>query len=319
MKIVITGGSGFIGTYLMGSLLRAGHDVTIFDKRPSAIFQDRYVFGDVRDIDSFSAALEGVEVVYHLAAEHADNVRPIRLYYDVNVGGAKNLVEIATKKKIQKIIFTSTVAVYGLNVGIPDETSTANPFNDYGKSKADAEQVLKEWAKLDVNNTLAILRPVVVFGENNRGNVYNLLKQIASRHFLMISRGHNKKSMAYVHNIVLFMIEIMKLKHGIHIFNYADKPDLTTNEIIDIVFKYLNKKQQRFYIPFSVGLLAGYCFDMFSFITRKRLPISSIRIKKFCADTVVSAKKLEEMGFKAPYTLIEGLNRMLKNEFGNHI
>ena len=80
------------------------------------------------------------------------------------------------------------------------------------------------------NRSLVIIRPTAVFGEENRGNVYNLLKQINSKNFIMIGNGKNKKSIAYVRNVADFIIFSTKLNSGIHIYNYIDKPDLTMNE-----------------------------------------------------------------------------------------
>jgi nucleoside-diphosphate-sugar epimerase len=147
MKILVVGGSGFIGTRLVDELLKTGHDLAIFDKNPSPIFNHLVTIGDVRELNALNKALKGVEVVYNLAAEHRDDVTPTSLYYDVNVQGAKNIVKAAELNNVKKIIFTSTVAVYGLNKPDPDEKSPTDPFNDYGKSKLQAEQFFDVWVK----------------------------------------------------------------------------------------------------------------------------------------------------------------------------
>jgi len=87
-KVLVTGGSGFIGARLVAALLDAGHTVTIYDKRQSELFPDLNIVADVRDKLALASACKGMDVIYHLAAEHADNVRPPTLYYDVNVKGA---------------------------------------------------------------------------------------------------------------------------------------------------------------------------------------------------------------------------------------
>ncbi|MCK4998845.1 MAG: NAD-dependent epimerase/dehydratase family protein, partial [Anaerohalosphaera sp.] len=316
MNVLVTGGSGFIGTRLVSLLIEAGHDVSIFDKNPSQHFADRVILADVRDVEVLTKAVTGSDVVYHLAAEHHDNVRPISLYDDVNVGGAKNLVKAMESVGVEKLIFTSSVAIYPLNAGEPTEDSTIAPFNPYGQSKYEAEKIFRDWAEKSDDRSLTIIRPAVVFGEDNRGNVYNLLKQIHSGRFRMIGRGQNKKSMGYVGNITQFMLDCLKLDSGVHIFNYADKPDLKTNELIHIVKEAFGKNgQSSFVIPYPIGMLAGYSFDLLSLITRKKFSISSIRIKKFCADTTVSADRVIAFGFKAPYTFEEALKRTIKSEF----
>jgi nucleoside-diphosphate-sugar epimerase len=179
--------------------------------------------------------MRGIEVIYHLAAEHRDDVRPVSLYYEVNVGGAQNVVRAMIKNDVKKLIFTSTVALYALNAGEPNEDSPAKPFNDYGWSKYKSELVFNEWADSDKGRALIIVRPTVIFGEKNRGNVYNLLSQIASGKFMMIGDGKNKKSMGYVLNLVRYLASLSGAPAGKRIYNYADKPDLSMIELVTIV------------------------------------------------------------------------------------
>ncbi len=316
MKILVTGGSGFIGTCLVRELLNRGHQVTIFDKNESSKYPESVVIGDVRNSNALITVAAGHDVIYHLAAEHTDNVKPISLYHDVNVEGAKNLVIAAENANINKIIFTSTVAVYPLNANEPDEDSQVVPFNEYGKSKYAAEQVFTEWASEDNSKSLTIIRPCVVFGENNRGNVYNLLSQICRRRFIMVGTGRNKKSMGYVGNIVNFLIFALDFGPGFELFNYADKPDLTTNELVRGARDTFGRNgDAQLHLPYSIGLLGGFAFDLLAHISGKSFPISSIRIKKFCANTTISANRLLKTGFKPPYTLKQALERTIKFEF----
>jgi nucleoside-diphosphate-sugar epimerase len=317
MNILVTGGSGFIGTYLVELLLKNGHSVKIFDKNPSKLYPDLVIQGDVRDTQLLSNTCKGIDIIYNLAAEHADNVTPSNLYDEVNVGGAINVVTAAKKHNIKKIIFISSVAIYGLNKRESDETCIPDPFNAYGHSKLNAEKVLIKWAEEDKKNSLVILRPSVIFGEGNRGNVYNLISQINNGKFIMVGKGNNKKSMGYVANISQFLIQQLSAKTGVNIYNFADKPDLTSKEIIDIIYNELGKVNKFPSIPYFIGLMGGYFFDLLSKITGKTFPISSIRIIKFTSETSINTDKLEATGFKSPYTLEEGLRRMIQYEFLN--
>ena len=198
----------------------------------------------------------------------------------------------------------------------PNEEHLKDPFNHYGKSKWQAEQILHEWYKLHPDWNIDIIRPTVIFGERNRGNVYNLLKQIASGKFLMIGSGNNKKSMAYVGNVVAFVkYMIDEVRTGYNVFNYVDKPDFTMNELVAHVSKVMNKHIPATHFPYWLGMIGGYCFDIFACITRKKLAVSSVRVKKFCATTEFDAAKIHSSVFKAPYSLGEGLARTLEFEF----
>lgn len=313
-KYLIIGGSGFVGSSLVNMLGK--NNCVIFDKNPSPFFNDITIIGDIRNKQEIIIP-NTVETVVLLAAEHRDDVSPVKLYYDVNVRGTKNVLELMTEFNINNLLFTSSVAIYGLNKKNPNESFSKDPFNHYGKSKWEAEQVINEWYnENETKRSVYILRPTVIFGERNRGNVYNLLKQIASGNFVMIGPGENIKSMSYVGNICSFICYLLNDKKNEHItvYNYSDKPDINMNSLIKIIEKELLINIPKIRIPFSIGLLVGFCFDFVAFVTRKKLPISSVRVKKFCATTQFDSKRAHN-AFNAPYTLSEGLSRTLQFEF----
>jgi len=315
MKIMITGGSGFIGTRLIDELLQENHEVLIYDKIKSEKYPELSIIGDVRDKEFLVSSSKNVDIIYNLAAEHADDVTPISLYSDVNIGGAKNVVEAAIKNNIHRIIFTSSVAIYGLNVGVPDESCPPNPFNEYGRTKYEAEKIFLEWQQANIENNLQIIRPAVIFGEMNRGNVYNLIKQIASNKFAMIGDGKNKKSMGYVGNISIFLASLIYATKKVDIVNFAGKNDLTTEEIVEIVQDELALHHGFISIPYFIGIVGASILDLISVVTGRKFPISKVRIQKFTADTTISTTHLFEGGFQEKYTLEDALRKMVQFEF----
>lgn len=315
MNICVIGGSGFVGSRLIPELLLLGK-VSIFDKQTSPFFPELTHIIDIRDKEKIETNLKGFDLVIHLAAEHTDNVYPVSLYYDVNVSGTKNILDAMVLNSIHRIIFFSSVVVFGLNKPNPNENYPKDPFNDYGKSKLQAENAIEEWLNADKKGNAVIIRPTVIFGERNRGNVYNLLKQISSGKFIQIGKGDNKKSLAYVGNIVAFVkFNIKKVNKDCLIYNYIDKPDITINELIKIVQNTLNIRIPPFKIPYFLGYTAGKIFDFVAFLTGRKLSISSVRIKKFCAITQFDSSKMLASGFVPPYKLIEGLERTINYEF----
>lgn len=306
-----------MGSKLVESLLESGHDVMIFDKVPSRFHPSLVRQGDVRNLGQLVEAVHERDIVFHLAAEHRDDVAPVTLYRDVNVGGAENLTRALEATPCKRVVFTSSVAVYPLNAGTPSEDSPPGPFNPYGKSKLAAEAVLKEWGNRRPDVSITVVRPCVIFGERNRGNVYNLLRHVSRGRFVMVGNGYNRKSMAYVGNIVPFLLACMNMTPGWHLFNYADKPDLSTNEILDLAHKALGRSGwvRKIRVPYWIGLSAGTAFDLLARITGQKYPVSSIRIKKFCADTTVVADRVEQFGFRRPFTLSQGIERMIRSEF----
>ena len=318
MKTLIIGGSGFVGSRLLSEVNTEKY--LNLDKQKSPFFNEITTIGDVRDVefldDFFKKNISKIDSVILLAAEHRDDVSPTSLYYDVNVQGTQNVLDAIDKYGIKKIFFTSSVAVYGLNKVNPNENHAVDPFNHYGKSKWQAEEVIKAWYDENPEHkSITIVRPTVIFGERNRGNVYNLLRQISSGKFMMIGKGENKKSMAYVGNVVAFIkYAIQKTNKGYQVYNYVDSPDLTMNELVSQVEISLSKKIPSMKMPYFIGMGIGYVFDLLAKITYRKMTISSVRVKKFCARTQFDATKVHQT-FKAPYSLNEGLDKTLKFEF----
>lgn len=315
MNIALVGASGFVGTRLI-EILKEAHTVSNIDKRMSDFFPNITHIADVRNIELLKRKLAGQNLVVLLAAEHRDDVSPTSLYYDVNVQGMRYVLQAMETNGVDRIVFTSSVAVYGLNKKNPDEKHPVDPFNHYGESKWQAERVLQVWYESHPDWNINILRPTVIFGERNRGNVYNLLKQIASGRFLMIGPGTNKKSMAYVGNIVAFIKYLIEQKTaGYNVYNYVDKPDFSMNELVGVVSKVMTQHIPSFRIPYFLGMLAGYGFDFVAKISGIKPSVSSVRVKKFCATTQYDAGEAHKSGFVAPFTLEEGLSKTLDYEF----
>lgn len=318
MKIALIGASGFVGTRLLDLLKDEPqkYECKNIDLLPSPFFNETTVIGDVRNQAQLECELAGFDMVILLAAQHRDDVSPVSLYYDTNVGGMEATLRAMEKNGIKRIIFFSSVAVYGLNKENPNEEHPKDPFNHYGKSKWQAEQVLQRWYAAHQDWNINVIRPAVIFGERNRGNVYNLLKQISSGKFLMVGKGKNKKSMAYVGNVVAFVkFMIENIATGYHEFNYIDKPDNDMNQLVAHVSKVLGKHIPSTHFPYWLGMLGGYGFDLLAKMSGKKLSVSSVRVKKFCATTQFDATKVHSSGFKAPYSLDEGLARTLEFEF----
>jgi GlcNAc-P-P-Und epimerase len=315
-NLVITGGSGFVGSRLGKRFVSKKQSFSIIDKVVSPYFPEVTIEQNICDKDSLVLSCPKASAIIHLAAEHRDDVRPKSLYNEVNVEGTRNVCSMAEKQGINQIIFTSTVAVYGFAKVGTDESGAIDPFNDYGRTKYEAEQVLLEWQLREPEvRSLVIIRPTVIFGEQNRGNVYNLLKQIASGKFVMIGDGKNSKSMAYVENVAAFIEHSLGFGPSVHLYNYIDKPDVSMNKLVSTVYGMLGKSPKiGLRIPYLIGFAGGKLLDVAAWATGKQLPISSIRVKKFCSNTVFDTH-IQDAGYTPEVDLIDGLERTVKHEF----
>lgn len=313
MKVLVSGNTGFIGTFLTQALLEnrsetVGIDIQPYNPKDS--FCDS-ILGDVRNSEDVMKAARDADVIIHLAAEHRDFGVSREAFFSVNVKGTRTLVECATRLGIKKFIFYSSVAVYGNTGTFTTEDTVPRPVSDYGESKLEAEKVLYAWAHDDPSRQVVILRPTVVFGPRNYANMYNLMESIYKNRFIFVGRGRNIKSVAYVENVVeatLFLLE--KMEPGVLICNYSDYPQLTTAQIVEIFSRHLSRRVPKFKVPLMPALVAASAFDLLSTLTGYNFPITAYRIKKFNADTYHAADKIRTLGFKPSVDLDEGFRRM---------
>lgn len=322
MKIAVTGGSGFIGSYFYDLLSSQGHEVVILDLVPPHRPAPRatYVPGDIRDEGACRRAFAGCERVLHLAAAHHDFGIAREEYFSVNEGGTGVIARVMEELGITSACFYSTVAVYGTAPRPLTETSVPQPVSPYGQSKLAGEGVLRAWAEGKEGRTCLVIRPTVTFGPRNFANMYSLIRQIERKRFLPIGSGTNIKSLSYVENIVDATDYLWGLGEaggkgrvgpGFHVFNYIDKPDLTSRQIVDAVYRSLGRRPPGFNVPLWFALLAGLPFDLAIAVTGKNLPVSTARMRKLCEETKFEADKIRHAGFRPKHTLEEGIRRMV--------
>jgi nucleoside-diphosphate-sugar epimerase len=292
-------------------------------------------------LPALSSAADGRDAIIHLAAEHRDDAISTALCEEVNVGGAENVVRAARQVGCRRIVFTSSVAVYPLNVPQVTEDSMPQPYHRYGESKLEAERLFTAWAQDTAGASLTIIRPCVIFGEGNRGNVHNLIRQIQHGDFVMVGSGRNRKSMAYVGNLTRFLAKCVEFPPGVHLYNYADRPDLSVSELVALARQCFQEpiprsRERKFAdapsldlaartshfsfltsvrLPFWLGLCAGHSFDVLSKLSGHNFSITASRIRKFCAETTVSVARLDNTGFVRPYRLEDALRRTIRHEF----
>lgn len=312
-KILLTGGSGFIGRHFHNAV--PNNQLTVLDlNRPDFQNGSKVVQGDIRKLEDIRRALEGDSVtsIISLAAKHHDFGIGHDEYFDTNEGGTATLCTAADEFGISEITFYSSVAVYGVREEISSESTVPEPDSPYGASKLAGEKILVEWAKKDPKRKVLIIRPTVVFGPNNKANMYNLIRQVDSRLYFHLGKADNVKSIAYVENLVdATLVLKQKMAPGVSIYNYSDEPQLTARQISETIAGALGKKI-HFTIPRRLGIAAGIPFDLAIKITGRNFPISTSRIRKLGTQTLHSAKKIVSEGYSPRYTTVEGLKKMVE-------
>jgi GlcNAc-P-P-Und epimerase len=311
-KILLTGGSGFIGSHFHNAI---PNDQIVNLDLQAPVFSNKALFvqGDIRKEQDVHQAIAGKNItcIISLAAKHHDFGIGHSEYFDTNEDGTRIICKVAAQNNIKDIIFYSSVAVYGIREEVSTESMEPKPDGAYGASKLAGEKVLEQWAAEDATRKVLVIRPTVVFGANNRANMFNLIRQIDSGLYFHLGSGANIKSIAYVENLVQATLFLKnKMKPGVEVYNYADEPQLTSRQIGDVIAKSLDKKIWLT-IPKPLAVLVGLPFDALIKITGKNLPISSARIKKLGTETHHVATKIIEKGFVPRFTTVNGLEKMV--------
>ena len=312
MSILVTGSSGFIARFLIPGLAAQGHEVIGIDKRTGPAFGDhfRFIHGNILDDGAVGSAMPGVDLIIHLAAEHKDFGVPESLYYQVNVDGTEKLLQHASRHRVGKFIFFSSVAVYGDSPVPTDETLAPAPVSPYGKSKLMAERRIEAWAAEAPERSAVLVRPTVIFGPHNYANMYRLIQSVARRRYVGVGDGANIKSIGYVENIAAAALYLKeRMKPGVEIYNYADSPHMATRDIVASMAKGLRVKVPSLRIPKALALACAFPLDVVAKVTKRDLPLTAKRIAKFTDSTHHQAEKILRAGFEPPYSLETGIQR----------
>ncbi len=315
-RVLVLGSSGFVGSHLAPVFDRLGVELVRFDLHPDPRGEHPTQIGDVRDVDALIEAMTGCTAVLNLAAAHHDFGIGAATFESVNVGGARAVCAAMDHHGLTNLCFYSSVAVYGEHPTPPDEHTPPEPVNDYGRTKLAAEAVYREWEAGGDRRAL-IMRPAVVFGPRNFANLYKLIRQVDRRRFFPVGPGSNRKSMCYVTNLVEAIGYLWTAPSRVgqgepEVYNYVDKPDLTSRETVSLVYRGLGRREPPARLPLGPVLLAAKPFDLVGRATGKDLPITSARVHKLSeAETAFAADRIRQVGFTPSVTLPEGIATMV--------
>jgi len=289
-SIFLTGFSGFVGKNLISK------------------FNGKYeIFRFERD----SKININQNIVIHLAgiAHDTSNKLDSKIYYQINTELTIKVFDNFLKSNASDFIFLSSVkAARDSHDSKLDEDVIAKPKTDYGKSKLMAEQYILT-TKLPKNKRVFILRPCMIYGPGNKGNL-NLLYNIVSKGIPWpLGNYHNKRSFCSINNLIFIIDKLINNKDIISgIYNISDNESLSTNEIIELIYKSQNKRPLILKIPKKIILFFAKIGDFVP------LPLNSDRLKKLTKSYVVCNKKiLNAISKKLPENSISGLLNVFKN------
>jgi nucleoside-diphosphate-sugar epimerase len=317
MKVLITGSNGYVGSHLMYYLEQRNIEVWGIDKSEKCNIDphSRTSIGDIRNIDDLMQFADNdFDIIIHCAADKHDFGISVQSYFSNNEYGTKVLLEFARSQNINKIIYYSTVSVYGHQDHPCDETADYDSNTVYGDSKFAGEKAIWKWQEEDSQNRQAItLRPSVIYGPNNFANMYNLIRQLNKFPWFMVGKGNHIKSMVALENMLDISYFVLdKFKPGVQNFNCIDKPYLTVWQLMEIIANNDGFSLPKIKIPMWLAISIGRFFDVFNKLIRKDLPINSDRMKKFGTSTDYRAEKIRKLGYEQQHSIKEILDETCK-------
>jgi nucleoside-diphosphate-sugar epimerase len=264
MKVLVTGGTGFTGKALVKRLLDKGHNVIVLDYKEGLKTQElrdwgaEVVIGSVTDKETVNRCMDGIVVVHHLAAAFRELNVPDSYYEEVNVGGTKNVLEVAFEQKVRKFIYCSTCGIHG-NIDNPPagEDAPIKPADYYQRTKYEAEPIVNEYFKKGMKT--AILRPAAIYGPGDPERFLMIFKRVAKRTFPMFGNGKTLYHPLYIDNLIdACMLAMEEGKGDGQAYLIADNEFLEIEELVRKVGKALNVNVRIPHYPIIPVVVAGH-------------------------------------------------------------
>jgi nucleoside-diphosphate-sugar epimerase len=320
MKVLVTGGTGFIGGHLVSRLVKEENEVTVLVRKTSNTEKLKkqgvtLVLGDVRDKKSVEKAVKDMDIVYHLAAVWREGGGiPKRIFWDVNVNGTKNLLEASLQANIARFIHCSTCGVLGHIANPPaDETYPYNPGDIYQRTKCEGEKLALEYFhKKGLPGV--VVRCTGVYGPDDL-RFLKLFKYIYTGKFIMVGKGDVLYHLAYIDDLVNGMMLCGQRGNATRqIYIIGGDKYVSLNELVTQIAKSLDvsvpKKHFPFFWPVWTAALACEIackpFGINPPIFRRRVDI----YRKNRAFDISKARK--ELGYKPKVSLEEGIKKTVE-------
>lgn len=306
MRVLVTGGAGFIGSHLVDALLARGDAVTVLDNLSSGSIDNlknhtnnpafRFIQGDIRDAEAVKRALAGVDAIIHEAAMVSVplSIKDPKLTHSVNVEGTLTLLKAGLKRGIKRFIYASSCAIYGEQAKLPiSEDALPKPLSPYASSKLTAEQRCQKFHELEGLETVR-LRYFNVYGPRQTGEYAGVMTKFterlnANRPPIIHSDGKQTRDFIYVNDVVDATLLALEREDAVgEAINIGTGKETSINELCELFLELTGKTHLK---PTHEARRAG-------------------DIKRSQAD-ISKARKL--LGFKPKVRLEDGIQRLLEN------
>jgi nucleoside-diphosphate-sugar epimerase len=317
-KILITGGTGFIGSHLTKGLVDDGHDVRVLARPSGAIdtlkgLPVEIIEGDIRDRDAVDRAVKGVEVVIHLVSNFRHPEWPDQECEAVNVGGSKNIFESALRHSVRRFIHCSTIGVHGHIENPPaNEDSPFNPGDIYQRTKLEAEKLA--WSMYHEKGLpLTVVRPTSVYGPGDL-RMLKMFRMIKKKRFFILGKGDALFHPIYISDLV----EGFRLCLGSSdalgkVFIIGGDEIVTLKKMAATAAEEMGVPPATIHLPILPFYVLGYLCEKICIPLGIPPPIFRRRVKFFVnhrAFDITRARTV--LGFKSQVDLRTGMRRAIE-------
>ncbi len=308
MNILITGGTGFLGTCLTKKLLREGHRVIVYSRHKSESIKKigaEQITGDINDKDKLNRALKNIDAVYHLAA-NLDESNP--KMYKQNIETTKNVISACKKNKIKHLLFTSSIGVLGYTKTPATEDMPYNPTTRYEKSKAECEKLIKTSGL-----PYTIARITIIYGPNK---FWNQIFMAAKKGYPVIGNGSNNWHLVYIEDACSALTLMLKDKAKNQTYHIADNKAHTYLETYKIISETIGAKEPKKHIPIALIKTMALFHETKCKILKQKPNVTKMRssIDRLIRNRTVSIKKAKkELGYNPKYDLKTGMKKTYKS------
>jgi farnesol dehydrogenase len=321
MKVFVSGATGFIGIQLVKRLVEEGHTVhALYRSEPKSdlIRHPQVVLfkGDILDKSSLEHAMEGCEEAYHTAAFAGVWAKDPEMVYRLNVDGALNVIEVAGRHALRRVVVTSTAGILGPSEKVAIDESSPAPasfFTDYETSKFQLEQKLL--GRMETGPEVVIVNPTRVFGPgylSESNGVTKMIKQyMEGRWRLIPGNGKSSGNYVYVEDVVTGHLLAMKMGNPGERYVLGGE-NITYNQLFTCIREASGIHRKLFRIPLWIMLTVAYLIKAASRLTGRPPLIVPNLVRKFNHNWIVSSKKAtDQLGYH-PMSVRSGIQETVE-------
>lgn len=319
MKILVTGSTGFIGSYFIPMLLHQGHTVKLLvrnEEKARKLFGNTcdYHIGDITDRSSLKGCCDGIDIVFHLVAKSGNDLptkENFEIFRKINVEGTENIIAECTN--VKKFIYVSSTAAMGLVKENPiSEKSKCNPELPYQVSKYEAKNLIRK--KCKDNFPGIIVRPSKVYGVNETNYTYlTLAKLVKKGFFLKIGNGHNYTSNIYVHDFARFLVCLVDNGRIGETYIVSSDKSIDFIESGKIIADELGIQLRVVKISPYIMLMASSILERIFTILGRKPVVTRRNIQMTLQDRVYDVSKVKrEVGFTPEVSMEEGIRKVIR-------